>query len=726
MSERPLAASQRPLLIVDDDAIIRMAIGGILKADGYCVEEAADGAEALVRAAELRPRLVILDVVMPGMDGFATCRALRQAPATRHALVMMLTGREDNDVITEAFDAGASDFATKPVNPAILRHRVRFLLRAEAARGDLERSRTNLETAQRLSGLGSWEWDNAQRTFHASIGISEVFGLSLDRPLRPRDLLARIHPEDRSRVIETLREPFASHRVYQVECRIARLDGTERHLIAQVELRPDDGAQPALLVGTVQDVTERVQADRQIRQLAYFDTLTELPNRLSFGEQMRLVLASARRRRQLVAVMFLDLDNFKRINDTLGHGAGDKVLACVGQRLREVGRTEDAVARDSEEGGSCTLGRQGGDEFLLAFCDLNQPQDAGRIALRILEALRDPIQVDGTEVFVSASLGISLFPDDGTDLETLLKHADVALYHAKASGRNAFHFYSTTMNQNTIERFELEGQVRRALQREEFSVAYQPLVDGRTGAVLGAEALARWPASGPPVVGPAQFIPLLEQIGLIQPLSEWVMYQAGCALAAWRAQGLGPLRLAINISAQQFGQPAIAASIERVVRSAGVEPEDVELELTESILLAHAGRSVGILRELKARGFRLAVDDFGTGYSSFGYLKNFPVDTLKIDRSFISGVTTEPRDAAIVQAMVGLARSLDIEPLAEGVETVEQKAFLESIGCHTMQGYLFSRPVGPAEFAALLQPAAPVILSAAGHPLLPATVRPAS
>jgi diguanylate cyclase (GGDEF)-like protein len=702
MSEQQFAASTRPVLVVDDDPFTRMVLSEVLTAAGYTVAEASDGTQAIIRAARIRPRLVILDVLMPGIDGFATCRELRGAPATRRTPILMLTGREDGDAITQAFEAGASDFATKPLNPEILRHRVRFLLRAEAAREELERSGKNLETAQRLAGLGSWEWDSANRMLHCSAGIAQVFGFPPEQVLRPRDLLTRVHPADLPKLLETLREPFTRSGPAQVECRIVGPDSAERHLIAQVELRPEEGTHSALMVGTVQDVTERVETDRQIRQLAYFDALTGLPNRLSFGEQMRQVLAGAQRRQRPLAVMFLDLDNFKRINDTLGHGAGDEVLACVGQRLRDVGRAEDPVARETIDVGNCSLARQGGDEFLLAFSELNSPEDAGRIALRILEAFSEPIQVNETEVFVSASLGISLFPEDGNDLETLLKHADVALYQAKEQGRNNFQFYRAAMNQTTLERFRLEGRVRRALQHEEFSVAYQPLVDGRTGAVIGAEALARWPTSGDPPVGPAQFIPLLEQMGLIRPLSEWVMYQAACAMAGWRAERVGVLRLALNISAQQFGQPDLAASIERIVRSAGVGPEEVELELTESILLAHAGSALDILRELKARGFRLAIDDFGTGYSSFGYLKNFPVDTLKIDRSFISDVTTDPGDAAIVEAMVGLARSLGIEPLAEGVETLEQKEFLERIGCNMMQGYYFSRPVGSAEFATLL------------------------
>jgi EAL domain-containing protein (putative c-di-GMP-specific phosphodiesterase class I) len=258
----------------------------------------------------------------------------------------------------------------------------------------------------------------------------------------------------------------------------------------------------------------------------------------------------------------------------------------------------------------------------------------------------------------------------------------------------------------------MEGRVRRALQREEFGVVYQPLVDGRTGTVVGMEALARWPTSGDPPVGPAEFIPLLEQMGLIRPLSEWVIFQAGCALAGWQMDAPRGLRLSVNISALQFGQPDLAPSIERIVRSTGVGPDQVELELTESILLAHAGSAGAIMRDLKARGFRLAIDDFGTGYSSLGYLKGFPVDTLKIDRSFISGVTTNRDDAAIVEAMVGLARSLGIEPLAEGVETLEQKAFLESIDCHMMQGFLFSRPVAPARFTELLTSQGGIALSA--------------
>jgi diguanylate cyclase (GGDEF)-like protein len=693
----------RPLLIVDDDALTRMMVAEVLASEGYRVVEASNGEEALAQVAALQPQLVILDVLMPGLNGFETCRALRQIPKVSLTPVLMLTGREDSAAIANAFEAGASDFATKPLSPEILRHRVRFLLRTEAAREELERSGRNLELAQRLADLGSWEWDLDRRQFRTSVGMARVFGLPLDQPMRRRDALRRVHPDDRSRLFELLRQPVQQWPDEGIDCLIVREDGASRHLSVRVELRSDDGATNGMVVGTVQDVTERVVSEARIKELAYFDSLTGLPNRLSFGEQMQRMLASARRHRQPLAAMFLDLDNFERINDTLGHGAGDKVLACVGQRLVKVGRAEDLVAREHDADG-LVLARQGGDEFLLAFGDLREPQDAARIAQRILEAFREPIQLGDTEVFVSASVGISLFPGDGEDLETLLKHADAALYHAKDCGRNTYQFYRAEMHEASLERLQLEARVRRALEWQEFDVAYQALVDGSTGRIFGLESLARWPASGPPPIGPAQFIPMLEQQGLIRELSEWVLERSVRALVGWQAAGAGPMRLGINISAQQFAQPGLAASIERIVRACGGQPEHLELELTESILLSHAETAVNTMQELKARGFRLAIDDFGTGYSSFGYLKRrLPVDTLKIDRSFIGSITTDPASAAIVRAMVAMAQGLGVEPLAEGVETEEQRAFLVEIGCPRMQGYLFSRPVPAADFARLLR-----------------------
>jgi len=703
-----MSSSRRPILVVDDDPLARMVISEVLLAAGYAVVEANDGSEAQRQAALLQPGLIILDVLMPGLDGYATCRALRRAPGTRNTPILMLTGLEDSDAIMGAFEAGASDFATKPVNPEMLRHRVRFLLRTRAAHDELERSRVNLEAAQRLAALGSWEWNPGRGEFVASDGMARVFGL--DAASTPRDLLARIHQLDRPRVFELLRESLRTGAPARIECRITGAGQAQRHLVAHIEISTPEGSRDTVMSGTVQDVTERVENEQQILRMANYDTLTGLHNRRAFGEQMRSMLATARRRNRPLAIMYLDIDNFKRINDTLGHAAGDKVLACIGRRLREVGRTEDSVARETDDQDITMLARHGGDEFLLAFGELNRPEDSGRIALRILDAFREPIDLGGTEVVITPSMGISLFPEDGEDLDTLLKRADTALYHAKEQGKNAFQFYRAAMNEATVERLELEGRIRRGLAQHAFSVAYQPLIDAPTGHVVGMEALARWPDSGDPPVGPGQFIPIMEQMGLIGQLSEFVMFQAASALARWNAEGIGPLRLAINISARLFAQPDLADSFDRLTRLAGAAPDQIELELTESVLLTHADRALDIMRELKAKGFRLAIDDFGTGYSSLSYLKNFPIDTLKIDRSFVSEVLTDRSAAAIVEAIVRLARSLGIEPLAEGVETAEQKEFLERIGCHTMQGYFFGRPAGPEEFEALVRERQPLAI----------------
>ena len=438
-------------------------------------------------------------------------------------------------------------------------------------------------------------------------------------------------------------------------------------------------------VAVVRDLRERLETKEKLHYLAHHDSLTDLPNRLLFMDRLEHALA----RRQgdgRVAVLFLDLDRFKVINDTLGHASGDKVLILLGERLGACLRKGDTLARIS------------GDEFAIVLEDVHASDAVVSVARSILEELGKPFVVDNHELFVTASIGISLSPTDGNDPHTLLKHADAAMYRAKDLGRNTYQFYSSDMGIKAFERLSLETSLRYALEREEFRLVYQPQIDVRTGQVIGAEALLRWQHPDLGLVAPNDFISLLEETGLIVPVGEWVLYQACEQAKCWQERHASDFRIAVNFSARQFGDARLVAMIRDCLTSTGLPPQALELEITETVIMQERKRIGRAFDALAKMGVRIAIDDFGTGYSSLSYLKRFPIDTLKIDRSFIRDVSRNRDDAAIVKAIVAMARSLNLEVVAEGIETEDQLAFIRSQDCPVVQGFLFKGPLAPWEF----------------------------
>jgi diguanylate cyclase (GGDEF)-like protein/PAS domain S-box-containing protein len=436
---------------------------------------------------------------------------------------------------------------------------------------------------------------------------------------------------------------------------------------------------------------QRKLAEDQLRFIATHDSLTDLPNRSLFNERLRHALHQGNRYSRGIAVMFIDMDRFKVVNDSLGHSAGDRLLQDSAKRLAECLRESDTVAR------------LGGDEFVVMIENFTAPKDAIAVAQKVLASLARPFFVDGQEFLMSASIGISTFPDDGKDSETLLKNADIAMYRAKDQGRNNYQFYSAQMNKHTFERLAMESSLRRAVERNEFLLHYQPKLDLRTGAIAGVEALVRWQHPDWGMVSPAQFIPLAEETGLIVQIGEWVLKAACEQNKQWRDQGIPALRVAVNLSARQFAQKTLLSDVARIIAQSGLTPDCLELEITESLVMTNPEHATETLHKLKAMGINLSIDDFGTGYSSLAYLKRFPIDCVKIDRSFIKDIPTEPDDMAITKGVIALGHSLRLKVVAEGVETVEQQDFLRSNGCDEMQGYLFSKPLPVAEATALLK-----------------------
>ena len=444
-------------------------------------------------------------------------------------------------------------------------------------------------------------------------------------------------------------------------------------------------------VWSFRDVTERVKAEETIRHLAYHDVLTGLPNRVAFEERLRIDLAQARRNHQKVAVMFLDLDRFKAVNDTVGHAGGDQLLQQVAGEFVEAIREGDTVAR------------VGGDEFTFILPGIEHTEDAGVVAERILRSVRQPRMVAGQDFHVTTSIGISVFPKDGSDADALMRNADTAMYRAKERGRDNHQVFTPAMKASLMETLALENDLSHALEREELFLRYQPVVDLSSGRVVGAEALLRWQHPKRGLVQPDEFIPLAEETGLIVPIGEWVLRGACAQAKAWQEDGLGPQWVSVNVSARQVEQPGLVAAVARALAEHGLHPASLHLELTEGAVMRQMEPVVSTLSQLRAMGLRLCVDDFGTGYSSLGYLKRFPIDTIKIDRSFVRDVTTDQNDAAIVTTVVTMARSLNLRVVAEGVETEAQLGFLREIECDEFQGFLVSPAVTTEAFEALVR-----------------------
>ncbi len=443
-------------------------------------------------------------------------------------------------------------------------------------------------------------------------------------------------------------------------------------------------------ISVFSDITEKKLSEERIFHLAHYDVLTGLPNRVSFHDQFEHALLHAQRHGEQIALLFLDLDQFKLINDASGHPAGDELLKQVAVRLKELIRKEDTVAR------------LGGDEFTVLLSELHSSGDAATVAEKILHEIARPFRLDYTEVVMSASIGISTFPNDGSDAATLLKNADTAMYRAKEKGRNNFQFYTIEMNTRALERLNLESAMRRALKHDEFLLHYQPQVSVSTGRITGCEALVRWQHPDEGLIAPGVFIPVAEDSGLIVALGEWVMNTACRQHVQWRQEGLQPLRVSVNLSGRQFMRHDLVQMVRRTLDSTGIDPQFLELELTESMIMEHVKETIETLHALRDMGVRLSVDDFGTGYSSMAYLKRFPINKLKIDRSFIRDLATDADDAAIVSATIAMGHNLNLTVNAEGVESEEQLAFLKQHGCDEIQGYYFCRPVPPAELSELL------------------------
>jgi len=694
------------VLIVDDDAVLRLLAHEALRGFALTVAEADCGETALAfLQTDPPPDLVLLDVDMPGMDGFEVCRRIRQHHDAISLPIMMITGCDDTASIATAYEAGATDFVVKPVNWPILGHRARYLLR-------------NVELAQSFRRL--------QRRQSGVLEAVPDMMFVLDRHYVYRDYKAGtgiapfVPPE--SFLGKAIHDVLPFEVAISMEYNIDRVldtgevmtqayslgkDGEVRHFEARFA---PCGADEVLAV--VRDITQHKRNEEHIRHLAYYDTLTGMPNRQHFHELLEAAMDDARQSHARLVLMFLDLDGFKRINDTLGHDIGDKLLQSVAERLRVHLRASDRVLLSPGATGKVSnIARLGGDEFTVLIHDVDQPEVMAEIAQRICVALEEPFQCADNEVAVTTSIGIAIFPEDGDDASTLLKHADRAMYHAKEQGRNNWQFFRADMEAGAHERLRLEHELRQALAGDALTLLYQPIVRADTMRVDSFEALSRWKHPVRGMISPDEFIPVAEEMGLIIPLGEQVLRKVCRQVQQWLADGLPVVRVAVNVSGHQVREYCFADKILAILAEEQVSGDYIRIELTESVVMNATAHMIESLQRLSQHGITIAIDDFGSGYSSIAYLKHFPVTELKIDKSFIDGIPQDNHDAEVTAAILAMVKQLHLEAVAEGVESMAQLEFLIASGCDLLQGYLLSPPVTAAVAAELL--AGPVLLRSA-------------
>ena len=688
------------LLIVDDEAQNRRLLEALLLPEGYRTLQASSGADALAMVRTAAPDLILLDVMMPDMDGHQVTRALKSNPATSNIPIILVTALNDREARLAGLNAGAEDFLSKPVDRAELWLRVRNLLRLKAY-DDLLAGRTSSLEREVVSRTAELE------RFHSAMDATADVILLVDRrTLRfvdvntsaastlgyTREDLLALGPLQLGAISQDQLEQdydaiIAGHPGDPL-VQLRRRDGSVVHF--EAHRHASRSGDDWIIVEVLRDITERREAEERLHQLAHFDALTGLPNRTQFRSTLAKTIDQLEGSDWQAVVMFIDLDHFKNVNDTLGHGVGDELLVQASNRLVRCVRMRD------------TVGRMGGDEFSLIMVMRDGQEGARIVAEKIRDALSAPFLLAGHEVSVTVSIGITLHPVDAADPETLIKYADTAMYSAKQAGRDGFRFFTPEMNAEVLARLELENALRKAIENEEFVLHYQPKVQLSTGRVIGVEALLRWERPGHGLVSPYQFIPALEESGLIVRVGSWVIATACRQIGQWLRSDVGPLQVSVNVSGRQFIEGDLQGDVLGSLERNGIPADLLELELTESSLMENTQRTIALLQIFKARGVRISIDDFGTGYSSLAYLRRFPIDKLKIDIAFIRDITHNPDAAAIALAIIRMAHSLNLQVVAEGVETQEQLAYLHLHRCDQVQGYCFSRPLPLPDLERLL------------------------
>ena len=685
------------ILVVEHDPIAAAAIHAALPtgdSGSFDVEWVKRLSDALERLSKRGIDAILLELSLPDSEGIGTFEKL--FAAAPDIPILILGGNVQEDLAKQAVARGAQDYLLpghldsyslpRALRNAIERKAVEDALYVEKERAlvtlnsigdavlctDISGKVTYLNLV--AEGMTGWQREEA-----TGKPLGEVFRI--------------IDGVTRKAARDPMEMAVAQNRTVGLtaDCVLIRRDGIESGIEDSAAPIHDRAGRVIGAVIVFHDVTGARAMSHQMEHTAQHDVLTNLPNRLLLNDRITQAISRARRDSSFLAVLFLDLDGFKHINDSLGHAVGDQLLKSISARLVTAVRRSDTVSR------------QGGDEFVILLSEIALPQAAAASAKKILFSLNAPHALEGQDLHINGSVGISIYPADGEDAETLIKNADTAMYHAKEQGRNNFQFFKAEMNLKAVQRQSLESSLHRALEREEFLLHYQPKVNLETGEITGVEALVRWQHPSRGLLQPAQFVAIAEDCGLIQQVGRWVLREACKQARAWQVAGLPPVPVSVNVSATEFRHEGFVAGVRTILSESGLEAQYLELELTESVLMNNAASTERVLQELRMMGVFLTVDDFGTGYSSLSYLRQFPIHVLKIDQSFIHQITADPDDSMIVSAIINMGKSLKYRVIAEGIETQEQKVYLRTQQCAEGQGYLFSRPVAAEQFASLLQ-----------------------
>jgi diguanylate cyclase (GGDEF)-like protein/PAS domain S-box-containing protein len=817
MTKQEESGSERPvILLIDDEKAFRLLAQAALVDSGYDIFVAENGNTALSLLESSRiPDLVLLDLIMPDIDGFTVCSAIRNSPGGQHIPILIMTGLDDYESISRAYDAGATDFITKPINWTLLMYRTRYLLRASQAISQLRESEAKIrglisaipdtlvkisneghflvcnpgksesnditpltivpdkpspelpeqllallrhhfakgysnnsveifDYSQRLEGLERhWEvrlvrsgesnalalirdftkrktieqelrqlsraveqsptsiliTDNSGNIEYVNPQVCELTGYRLEE-LIGKSLGIFAAEKHSNAEYEAIRKDVLSGKEWRGEFRTRKKDGEHLWERASISAIRDDRGTPTHLLVIKENITQYKESENYIHFLAFHDRLTGLPNRILFREKVQMSLTDALRANESVVVMLLDINDFKRINDTLGQHSGDLILQYIADKLQTSFRQSEIMMRFAGHDGN-QIARIGGDEFALCLAHVSKPQDAVIAARQILMNFSSPFKIDSQEIFISCNIGIAVYPQDGEDVDTLIKNAEAAMYHTNQSPNDNFQFYSTSMNASVARKLSLESLLRRALDRDEFRLVFQPQVNAATMRVEGAETLLRWDNPSASPISPAEFIPLAEEYGLIEAIGEWVVRSTCEQANIWRTNGFPPIRLAVNVSGHQLRKQRLFGITRSILDASRIDPQYLEFELTESSILQDTKASLSSIYGFKELGIRIAIDDFGTGYSSLSYLRRFPLDVLKMDKSFVDGVALDPADAALAAGIITMGHSLGLEVVAEGVETADQLEFLRANHCDLIQGYVFSKPLRPEQFELL-------------------------
>lgn len=680
--------SSAVILVVDDDQTSLLTTQKVLEKSGYQVLTAANGREAVSIFMDHKPDLIIMDVMMPVMDGFDATTAIRSYATDKAIPILMLTSQDDLESIHHAFDAGATDFLIKPINWTLLGERIRYSLKSSMVEDKLRRTQAQLMYAQKLAKLGYWEWDVKADRVTGSAAAFEIFGIPNQADVTLDQFIANVAPKDVPLIQQTITDANQGYQDIQVSFRIIHRDQSVAHIdcLAEAEYIDDELVK---LKGSVQDITRLHKAETLIDYQSNHDVLTDLPNRSFFNRRISHFLES-RNYQTLSAVVILDIDRFKKINDTLGQENGDALLRNVALRLKRVTREEDDVAR------------LGSDEFAILIRYAKDVSELHLSVNRIFQDLSKVFVINGQEHFITYSMGVCVVENsEDESANELIANANVARTEAKTAGGNQAIFYQSDMNAEARTQLMLENDLRKALERNEIEVYYQPQVDAKTLEIMGAEALARWRHPTEGYISPGIFIPLAESTGLIVEIGRYVLKTAVKDAEKWQAAGFECVHVGINLSGRQFTHSNLMKDIQGILQETSLSASCIDLEITESLAMSNADQNISILKGLKAMGVSLSIDDFGTGYSSLAYLQSFPIDTIKVDRSFVLNLGTN-EGQAIVKTILAMAESLQLNVVVEGIEEDFQVEFLQGKHCQIFQGFKFGKPMDSEAFFKLL------------------------